>query len=114
MNLSDFMIGAKALIEDESSWTTRWFARDADGVAVRSMDDKAVCFCSLGAIERFAGWELGCDPLINGRNLTQDAQELLTTVMGGLLVEEYNDAHTHKEVMAMWDEAIEVAKQAEA
>ena len=114
MKLSEFMTGAKELIKDESSWTKDWFARNDAGVPVRSLHEDAICFCSLGAIERFAGCELG-DDLVDGvSSRTKEAQGLLETVMGGLLVEEYNDTHTHEEVMAMWDEAIEVAKVSES
>lgn len=108
MNLSEFLTGAKELIKDESSWTKDWFARTDSGMAVSSMHEDATCFCSLGAIERFAGCELGSS------SRTKEAQNLLETVMDGLLVEEYNDTHTHEEVMAKWDEAIKLAKAEEA
>lgn len=114
MKLSEFMVGAKELIKDESSWTKDWFARNDSGLAVSSMHEDATCFCSLGAIERFAGCELGGDLVDGASSRTKEAQNLLESVMGGLLVEEYNDTHTHEEVMAKWGEAIEVAKAAES
>lgn len=113
MKLSEFMVGAKELIKDESSWTKDWFARNDSGLAVSSMHEDATCFCSLGAIERFAGCELGGDLADGCSSRTKEAQNLLEEVMGGL-VEHYNDSHTHIEVMAKWDEAINLARAEEA
>lgn len=113
MKLSEFLIGAKGLIKDESSWTKDWFARDGEGLPVSSLHRGAVCFCSLGAIERFAGCEIGGDLDDGLHSPTEAAQEILEVVMCGLPVEGYNDTHTHEQVMAKWDEAIEIAKLAE-
>jgi hypothetical protein len=57
--------------------------------------------CSRGALIQIIGINI-IAPLANSRlSMSINA---LTKVMGN--VGEYNDSHTHAEVMAMWDKAI--------
>ena len=108
MKVSVFMTEAKKVIEDPANWTTGWFAKNKFGTMVGSLSENATCFCSLGAIERYAKCEFE-ENLIGGvRSLSREAQHRLEGVMG-MSVEDFNDDHTHPEVMAMWDEAIKIA-----
>ncbi len=45
------------LISDESKWITNTFARDAEGLMCNPSDSKAVCWCALGAIQKFCSTE---------------------------------------------------------
>lgn len=107
MKVSAFMTEAKKVIEDPANWTTGWFAKNEFGTMVDSLSENATCFCSLGAIERYAKCELEED-LFGVRSLSREAQYRLEGVMG-MAVEDFNDDHTHLEVMTMWDEAIKIA-----
>ena len=115
--VSEFLIGAKKIIQDPANWTQGWFAKNEQGGKVGSNSERAVCFCSLGALERMDGRELPInkyDPLTFEPNLSRFAQDLLEGVMGGVAVEDFNDSHTHEEVMMKWDEAILKAKELES
>lgn len=108
MKVSAFMTEAKRVIEDPANWTTGWFAKDEFGTMVDSLSENATCFCSLGALERYAKRELEEDLVGGVRSLSREAQHRLECVMG-MAVEDFNDYHTHSEVMTMWDEAIKMA-----
>ena len=108
--LSDFLIEAKKVIEDSEKWTQGWFAKDIEGNCVSAIWYGAKCFCSLGAIERVAGIELGDAP---DCSLSDCAHAALSEAMGGS-VDEFNDSHTHEEVMEKWDQAIKDALKEES
>lgn len=97
---------AKALIADPKNWLQGGYARDAQGVNEYLMgnDEGAICFCSLGALQKVANTMHEEDT---------DAYEVLTQTaiaLGATSVPSYNDNHTHAEVMAFWDKAIETAE----
>jgi hypothetical protein len=87
------LIAAKALINTPEKWCQR-----------RMFDVSSTWqqqACSRGALIRIIGINI-IAPLANSRlSMSINA---LTKVMGN--VGEYNDSHTHAEVMAMWDKAI--------
>lgn len=89
------LIKAKALITDPKNWTQGAYARTGDGVPVPLSHSAAVCFCSMGAIRRISG-ELGAP-----------YQALKREIGPSDMVCEYNDSHTHEEVLALFDKAIE-------
>lgn len=114
--VSDFLIEAKKVIEDPTRWTRGWFAKTRMGTNCSALDDRAMCFCSLGALERFDGQELPInkyDPISGEPNNSRLAQDYLEEVMG-CAVEDFNDEHSHQEVMQKWDEAINLAKAQES
>ena len=111
--VSDFLIEAKKVIEDPTHWTTGWFAKDSSGVNCSSLDVRAVCFCSLGAIERHDKRELLHSELSGDDAVSALAIKALENVMD-FDVEDFNDEHTHEEVMQKWDEAINLAKAQES
>lgn len=108
--LSDFLIEAKKLIEDPAKWTTGWFAKDIEGKHVSSVSVQAVCFCSLGAIECASGVELEDVP---SNSFYEYASEALAEAMAED-VDDFNDSHTHAEVMEKWDEAIKLSIEKES
>lgn len=110
--VSEFLISAKKLIEDPTNWTQGWFAKTNTGAMVGANAEDAVCFCSLGALERYDGQVLPINkyhPLTGEPYNSRFAQDYLEEAMG-CAVEDFNDQHTHEEVMKKWDEAIALSK----
>lgn len=105
---------ARALIEDPKNWTQGAYATDKDGVALdQPLDDEAVCFCMIGAIRRAEG-----SPL---EEVTRQNVRLLWAALDNMAngealaySHEYNDTHTHAEVLAFLDSAIELLKEKQA
>ena len=90
---------AKALISDPAKWTQKAAARDIEGAEVAFGDEDAVCWCALGAIWR----------AVPNNDVETDAIFALSNAMG-MGVPLFNDAHTHPEVLAAFDRAIELAE----
>lgn len=97
---------AKSLIDTPEKWTKETYARSTSGGVISEHEDGAVCFCSLGAFFRVAKsadvvyMDSGWDILIKAVKLIKPTAYSVAT---------FNDNHTHAEVMAMWDKAIELA-----
>jgi hypothetical protein len=66
------------------------------------LDKSAVCFCALGAIFR-----------TQGSHDQSDAVRFLESVVDDMDVGEFNDSHTHKEILALFDRAIKIARSFE-
>lgn len=105
MKTSEILIEAKKKINTPEKWTAGTLARDEAGCAVAFGSESAVCFCSMGALEvEFCEKDiprLYWFPCINALNNS-------IPVGGGIAI--FNDTHTHKEVMEVWDRAIAEAK----
>lgn len=112
MKTSEALIQAKALIADPKNWTQGAYARNENGDRRWSNDEDAVCFCSLGAMSRVTT-QLEDRNDCRGNDIYYFGTRILETAMEEP-VSIFNDEHDHSEVMAAWDKAIEVAKQAEA
>lgn len=93
MKTSEILIKAKEVITDPKNWTQGKFARNALGKTACPTDFDAVCFCSLGALKRI------------GKSSSFHLQLRLNEAVGGSIVD-YNDSHTHEQVMEVWDKAI--------
>lgn len=91
---------ARKLISDPSRWTQKTSARNATGRKVAANSPSAAKWCAYGAID-------ACSP---HQILAARAVSTLGNAMGAFLVGEWNDTHTHAEVMAAFDAAIEKAK----
>lgn len=94
---------ARELISAPNHWTTEFNAKNAAGYPVASIDETAVCFCSIGALLHYVR---------NGNHLFISANEKLRDSMnkmssGLTFVWQYNDSHTHSEVLALWDKTIQ-------
>lgn len=96
MKPSEILRKAKALIDTPEKWTQKVYARDSNDNDVSYAANSACKFCSLGALHR-----------------TSDNLYLAMDYLGkrfGTFIDNYNDTHTHAEVMAKWDEAIALAE----
>ncbi len=89
---------ARDLISDPAKWTQGELARDADGEQVPPLDDNATCWCSIGAMRKV------CGPKANFYDGA--FRRLYFKVPSKGAVSEFNDTHTHAEVLALFDAAI--------
>lgn len=95
---------ARDLIADPAHWTQRTSARDAAATPVPVASPDAKSFCTLGAVDRAAGF----DP-----HDFYTATAFFYQVIGsGESIAQFNDGHTHAEVIALFDAAIEKAATA--
>lgn len=98
-NITEILIKAKALIADPNYWTKGTYFRDRkDNECGINMACK---FCSIGAVHKVAPYCLGNGALTALANSINGPEPLYL----------YNDTHTHAEVMAVWDKAIEESKK---
>jgi hypothetical protein len=126
MKISEILIAARAKIADEAAWTQGEFTRDAKGYAAWNYRE-ACSFCSLGAIQVVAppsviAWDVNSIGPSGPIQYLVEAipQEFIedirvrdeTDFLHGF-VAQYNDKHTHKDVLAMYDRAIEAALEDE-
>jgi hypothetical protein len=95
----EIMRAARALITPPGSWTQREAARDIDGQSTFPLYDDAICFCSLGAIDRAMGPE---------RFYVQNAlaDHILRKYKQGVVAWNDHPTRTHAEVLAEFDEVI--------
>lgn len=93
---------ARDLITDPNKWTKRSFAKDSHGNSVSATSSRAVCFCSIGALEHVSNG-IGYEKSLN---ILQSIAPLYTTVIV------YNDSYntTHDDILKLFDVAIEKAK----
>jgi hypothetical protein len=108
----ELLTKAQDLIRSPDKWTQGYYSRDAlgNGIGKDGGNDEdarhpaATCFCSIGAIYH----------LDDGMHSTREATQYLNqaaidldrSISGAI---NFNDIHTHAEVMAMWDRAKELA-----
>ena len=88
-------------------WTQSMSARDVSGEPVRPTSPRAVCFCTLGALNRATDDELA---------RSDNCMRLLRIAIGCLFIHEWNDAHgrTQEEVLAAFDKAIAACEGAKS
>jgi len=99
MKVSELLKQAKSLIEDEEHWCCGVFARDKSGNPCTPRSQKAVAWCSTGALQNKSFSEVYAE-----------ARLLLRKHMG-MSVIQFNDSHTHEEVIKAWDAAIQEAEK---
>ena len=52
MTPREILTGTRSLLSDPRKWTTGWFAKCEAGIAREATDEKAVCWCVAGGIQR--------------------------------------------------------------
>ena len=102
MTVTETLKAARAKIALREHWAQGIFASDINGRRVHVMSPTAVCFCASGAISNVSN--------LDDRLLARIACE--NVVSTGLI--DYNDTHTHAEVLAMFDRAIAASEAAHA
>ena len=109
MKISDVLIKAKTLIQDPKNWTQGVLARDNLYEPVPTTSRNAVCFCTYGAVGRV----LVLENSSQHDEVAGPLKKACAAISGSSRVAEYNDTHTHPEVLALFDKAIELAKESE-
>lgn len=94
----EVLVKAREILSKEENWTRENYARDEDGEPVYFDSSKAVSFCSIGAVAT-SGYSAEY----------VSALEALEMVVKPTPIIVFNDAEStsHKDVMAMFDLAIE-------
>lgn len=110
----DVLRGARERISSEDHWLQGTYARvSGEGAETAARSPSATCWCSIGAIMAAAGD--GFDPkaqlpdasLTAGDEALNTLRLVLADMGQPIAVAGYNDSHSHAEVMALFDAAIE-------
>ena len=101
-SVKELLIAARAKIEKPENWTTGWYAKTATGRQCNTDDPEAICFCSMGAIDAAAG----IDVYLAQRAYYELQLVLERIIYPGFGIAEFNDTHTHAQVLDMFDKAI--------
>lgn len=103
--IADVLKEAKALIIDPENWTQGCLYRNAIGDQLQNHEVDFACkFCTLGALIKAEGSIFGKARYFFGTVFDEFAEE-------PGLISEFNDSHTHEEVMEMWDKVIAAAEK---
>ena len=98
---AEILKAARKLIEKPENWTKGAFARSAKGSRVRPVYKGAVCFCSIGALQKVSV----------GGNYTDAINFLRREVPEDCMgVMAFNDSRTHSEVLDLFSKAIAAAE----
>jgi hypothetical protein len=98
------LTAAQELIRDPQNWTKNAYARFANGRETSNLDD-ACKWCSIGAVLKVMGQTVAAEELVEFDYLGRAIND---TKFGG--VPDFNDSHSHSEVMWMFDKARELAR----
>ncbi len=109
MKPSELLVKAKAVIADPKHWTQGWYAKDAKGYSTGPSTSKAVCWCSIGAIDKVAHEE----STYAARFAATRYLAVVSDKYGYSGITDFNDNSSHKVVMKAWDKAIKLAKEDE-
>lgn len=103
MKISEHLIAAKKRIEKPENWTTHVLARNSAGMSVESWSFEAICWCSIGAVSKAP------DTKYTQKSACYKYLEQAISTNSDTSISDFNDTHTHAEVMEMWDKAIALA-----
>ena len=109
MKPSELLIKAQAVIADPEHWTQDWYAHNAEGQDVGPSTPDAVCWCSLGALEKVAYEE----NTYAARFAATRCLFEVSAECGYSGIADFNDNSSHEAVMKAWDKAIKLAKEDE-
>jgi hypothetical protein len=100
INTLEILTASRAKIADKNNWCQVASARNFMGASVSPYSITACSWCSVGAIE-----------CVEKSVFDTSAHVQLEAFMGND-IGEFNDTHSHSEVLAAWDKAIaECAKE---
>lgn len=92
----------KELLADKNRWTQNVYARDAFDTSCGPLEERAICFCIIGAIKRCYGDKESLEKHLAGVNpvLARIKEHLIEKGLGKDIAY-FNDTHTHEEVLAV-------------
>lgn len=88
---------ARLLISDPERWTKGTFARNSENDPVLPDDKQAVCWCAVGSVGKV------CETDSEGFGKVTNE---LSLIVAPDFIGDFNDTHSHPEVLAMFDKAI--------
>lgn len=100
MTILELLKATRALISNPANWTQDCCARNKDGAETGALNPTAVQWCSAGALIKCRDDKV----VVHYR-----AYDLLEDLLTSETLIEFNDHHTHSEVLALFDQAIERA-----
>lgn len=106
MNTVEILTKARELISDESRWTRGSYAVTDEGRFTQPWEDDACRFCALGAIKKAGGFRDDSNPAAKFLGEVLRAQ-----FVDNGRVDDFNDARSHAEVIALFDRAIAAARE---
>ncbi len=101
--IAQALTDARALITPVAQWTQGELALNNDGHAVNSKDKTAICWCAAGSIRKVSNTDYEFTASFNFLKVY-----ILT---GAQYIADYNDNHTHTEILQLFDTAIAAAKE---
>lgn len=112
MKPSEVIINAKALIATPDKWTQRAPARDANGIREDPLDDRAVCFCIMGALLKASQKVSGG---YNRRSFYESISifDKIPEIPISIPVFNNSPGRKHEEVLELFDKAIALAQKEE-
>lgn len=112
---------ARNLIASPQNWTRGEYARDVDGSGVCAADPNAICFCSVGAVQRATSDVVGDLSHEDALRLETSSIDILSEATsrdpGGHQfygsIADFNDSRTttHEDVLRAFDHAIKLARE---
>ena len=99
----EILATARELIAEPEHWQQGMYASNRDGLGTAPTSPGAIKFCIIGAFSRVA-WSLDTEA-------DCEAKDVLRKFLGVRNLIEYNDRHSHAEVLAALDGAIEQEKE---
>lgn len=101
--------GARLLLTDPTKWTKGYSARTHKNAYVGSLHPAAICFCTLGALEKTCGKTDGPE-LFQAINMIREN----LPEWSGNYVSDFNDAldTNHEDVLALLDRTLEANRGA--
>ena len=109
MKPSELLVKAKAVIADPKHWTQGQYAKDVKGYSTGPSTPDAVCWCSLGALDKVAHEENTYSTHLT----TAGYLAVVADECGYSGIPDFNDNSSHETVMKAWDKAIKLAKEDE-
>ena len=107
MKPSELLIKAQAVIADPKHWTQDVYAKDAEGQVTKTLSPDAVCWCSLGALDKIAHEE----NTYSTHSTAAGYLDVVADECGYSGIPDFNDNLSHETVMKAWDKAIKLAKE---
>lgn len=96
MNTLEILTAARVKIADEKNWCQGEYARDVGGNRVYVYGSLVCSWCSVGSLRSTSG---------DSTASYNSAMDYLAEAMEAP-IPDFNDSHTHSEVLAAWDKAI--------
>ena len=112
LRTQDILVKARELISEEDHWIQEYIGLNEEGLPVLDEDElrDATCFCSLGACLRAVQVIQGDDSI---EHIPEENYEKLNALvlrfhpdLKGEAISVYNDNHSHKEVLDLFDAMI--------